>query len=365
MRIAIIADPLDNQRAGVHVYVRELVSALARMETKHEYIIIREKKDPELALKQIEVPNVHLPIGYASMRLFVIIPRILRRLKVDAVFEPAHFGPFNLPADILRVTMIHDLTPILFPNYHRWHSQLLQRKFLPSILRRADAVLSNSLSTTRDLARVYPVTAAKTITIPLGYDERIQRDTEKEFITEYKLDHPYFLFVGTIEPRKNLSGLLRAYQSFREQYSERVQLVIVGQKGWKSEGFFQELEQHPNRTDVILTGFVPLELLGQAYTHALALVYPSFYEGFGFPIVEALACGTNVICPDNSSLPEVGGNLAYYYPAEREDLLADHLRTVALQGPEVVDRAEHGPKWAAQFSWRKYAERFDDLFGSL
>ena len=153
-------------------------------------------------------------------------------------------------------------------------------------------------------------------------------------------------------------GLLRAYQSFRAQHHERVQLVIIGQKGWKSEHFFQGLGLHPFHQDITLTGFVPLELRGQAYTYTLALVYPRFHEGFGFPIVEALACGANVICPNNSSLPEVGGQSAYYYPVERED----HLLTVARRGPDVVTRAKQGHGWAINFSWQKYAKTFDGLF---
>ena len=362
MRVAILADPLDNQKGGVHVYLRELVHALDKLNSEHEYILIREKADPKLSLQQIEVPNIHLPIGYGSLRLFVLIPKLLKRLRVDAVFEPAHFGPFNLPANVQRVTMIHDLTPILMPDFHRWHSQMLQRLFLKRILRQTHLVLSNSQNTSRDLARVYPFTADKTTTILLGRDEGIQEDGGKEFLQQQQLATPYFLYVGTIEPRKNLVMLLQAFATFRDQYAERIQLVIVGQMGWKSATFQTELNHHPYREDVVLTGYVKHELLGQAYTHALALIYPSLYEGFGFPILEALSCGTNVICPNNSSLPEVGGTLAYYYPTHDAEALATTMALVADKGKEVTERAAAGPAWAAGFSWKEYAKRFDALF---
>lgn len=362
MRMAILADPLDNQKGGVHVYLRELVNALDKQNSANEYILIREKADPKLSLRQIEVPNVHLPIGYGSLRLFFLIPRLLQRLKVDAVFEPAHFGPFNLPANIQRVTMIHDLTPILMPDFHRWHSQVLQNLFLKRILRKTHLVVSNSENTSRDLARVYPFTADKTKTILLGRDEGIREDIRKEFLRQQELAHPYFLYVGTIEPRKNLVLLLQAFAAFRDQHAERIQLVLVGQMGWKSANFQTELDKHPYRDDIVLTGYVKHELLGQAYTHALALIYPSLYEGFGFPILEALSCGTNVICPNNSSLPEVGGTLAYYYPTHDAEALAKTMALVANKGEEVTERAAAGPAWAAGFSWTEYAKRFDALF---
>ncbi|MGB3547350.1 MAG: hypothetical protein WBA17_10265, partial [Saprospiraceae bacterium] len=147
MKIAIIADPLDNQRAGIHVYTRELVYALLKYDRKNEYILIRERVDPELDVRQIALPNVRLPIGYASLRLFFIVPHTLRRLGVDAVLEPAHFGPFNLPRRVRRITVIHDLTPLLLSSFHRYHSQLLQKIFLKRILRRASLILSNSRNT--------------------------------------------------------------------------------------------------------------------------------------------------------------------------------------------------------------------------
>lgn len=365
MRIAIIADPLDNQRAGVHVYVRELINELARNPGPHEFILIREKVDPKLDLQQIAVPNIHLPIGYASLRLFFLIPRLIRRLEVDAVFEPAHFGPFNLPKEVMRITMIHDLTPILFPQFHRWHSQLLQRLFLKGILRRANLILSNSRNTERDLHRVYPFTRNKVKTILLGRNESFRADNGSGFRAHFSISSPYFVYVGTVEPRKNLTLLLEAYTLFRKRARARVQCVLVGQAGWKHEDFDQALKAHPYREDIIVTGYVSKEYLLQAYTQSIALIYPSVYEGFGFPILEAFSCGTNVICPDNSSLPEVGGELAYYYSTYNVEGLAEKMVEVYDGGEAVRERAARGPHYAASFSWKAYAERFNKCITEL
>ncbi|MEM6396001.1 MAG: glycosyltransferase family 1 protein [Bacteroidota bacterium] len=388
MKVLIIADPLDNQRAGIHVYLRGLVDQLARQETEHEYILVRERVDPDLPLRQVALPNTRLPIGYASFRLFVLIPRLARKLKVDAVFEPAHFGPFNLPGSIKRITMIHDLTPILFGEFHRWHSQFLQKTFLKGILKRTHLVLTNSHNTQRDVERVYPFIAGKTAMIHLGLSEQFKPVETKVFQKRLGLERPYFLFVGTIEPRKNLGLLLDAYDQFREAHTSPVDLVIVGQKGWKSEAFYEQLAQHPYRADIHLPGFLHFEQLLEAYSHSLALIYPSIYEGFGFPVLEALACGTNVICSDNSSLPEVGGELAYYIADSRQQGSESSRRTgivrrrpssarpptddtrpprsltnlmleIAQQTPEVLRRRAAGSAWATRFSWEKYVEVFE------
>ncbi len=358
MKIAIIADPLDNQRAGIHVYTRELVRALLKYDRVNEYVLIRERIDPELDVRQIALPNVRLPIGYASLRLFFIVPYTLRRLGVDAVLEPAHFGPFNLPRHVRRITVIHDLTPLLLSSFHRYHSQLLQKIFLRRILQRASLILSNSRNTTADLERVFPFTATRIATIPLGKGVQFKPSPSREFLDEYDIDAPYWLSVGTIEPRKNLEFLLGVYATFRAMHPARVQLVIVGQRGWKSESFYAALEVHPNRADILLTGFIEKHHLPQAYTHALALIYPSIYEGFGLPIVEALACGTSVICPANSSLTEVGGELAYYFETNDQAGLLQQMQTVAGGGQKVSTRRAAGPAWAAHFSWQSYVERF-------
>lgn len=365
MKIAIIADPLDNQRAGVHVYVRELVKAIIANPGPHEYILIREKVDPALNIQQVAIPNTRLPIGFASLRLFFLVPLKLRQLGVDVVYEPAHFGPFNLPKRIKRVTMIHDLTPILFPHFHNFHSQLLQKLFLPRILRRTDLIISNSYNTSNDLAKVYPFVANKVAMIHLGVSSRFFPDNRTGFLEAYNIDKPYFLYVGTIEPRKNLLQLLAAYRAFRASSEQQVALVLVGQIGWKNEAFDAALEAHPFRQDIILTGYIDKELLPQAYYHALSLIYPSVYEGFGFPIAEAMACGGAVICPNNSSLPEVGGALARYYPTKDTAALTKLMLEVANSGNPTPSQREAYANWAANFSWATYAEQFNALMAKF
>jgi len=360
MKIAILADPLDNQSAGVHTYTRQLVQALAEFDSENEYILIREKKDPKLPFEQIAIPNIHLPIGFASFRLFFIIPLILRFKKIDAVLEPAHFGPFNLPKNIKRITMIHDLTPLIFPQHHRYHSQLLQRIFLKRILRKADLILSNSQNTSNDLIKVFPFTEPKINTILLGRDPDFQPTSSRTYLESKKIDAPYFIYTGTIEPRKNLIVLLDAYRLFRAHTKAKINLLIVGKKGWKTEAFYEHLESHPYREDIILTGYVEKHELIELYAHALALVYPSLYEGFGLPILEALSCGTQVICSDNSSLPEVGGDVTLYFDAEDETKLYLHMVEVFKGFEEGLDLTESFLKQADKFSWEGYVMGFKE-----
>ena len=358
MKIAILADPLDNQSAGVHTYTRELVYALSKLESReHEFLIVREKVDPDLPLEQLAVKNIHLPIGYASLRLFFIIPYLLRSHNVDAVLEPAHFGPFNLSKSVKRITMIHDLTPILFPEHHRYHSQLLQKIFLKGILKRSNIVLSNSENTSKDIRRVYPFTKNKVKTILLGRDTSFERASSRTYHNEHNVNQPYFLCTGTIEPRKNLNLLLDAYQKFRDQSDGKTLLIFAGKLGWKTESFVSKLDNHPYKNDIILTGFISKTALIELYSHALALIYPSIYEGFGLPVLEAISCGTRVICSGNSSMPEVAGELGYYF--EPTDMLAltQHMHTIAknvITDEERKDLIQQSQK----FSWDVSAQEF-------
>lgn len=355
MKIAILADPLDNQGAGVHVFTKELINALVQIGKADQLILFREKVDPNLPVQQIAVPNIHLPIGFASLRLFILIPWLLRKYKVDVVFEPAHFGPFNLPNAIKRMTMIHDLTPLLFPHYHRWHSQLLQRLFLPSILRNTHWVVTNSKHTQSDVERTFPFTRDKISHLYLGKNDIYKPTLDPQRIQDMGIDDPYFLYVGTIEPRKNVVVLLAAFTTLCQQNNDNAtHLVIAGQLGWKSEAFQHALAQHPFRHRIHVLGYVALEDLPILYTHAIALVYPSEYEGFGLPIVEAMACGTPVITARNSSLKEIGEGAATFFATADATDLALKMQDTKLRPIGKDALMQH----AAQFSWSACAHSF-------
>ncbi len=358
MRIAILADPIDNQNAGIHVYTREMVNALIRTNPGHELILIREKKDPGLIkAEQISVWNTRLPIGFASLRLFLIVPLILYFKKADVVVEPAHFGPFNLPGKIKRVTIIHDLTPIMFPGLHRWHSQILQKIFLRRILNKADVIISNSDNTTKDLCKVYPKNCSKVQRIYPGKSENYIYSNKSGVLEKYKITKPYFLFVGTIEPRKNLTVLLEAFRLYKEKNQNDHILVIAGGKGWKSESFFSALQAHPNKNQICVTGFIENDHLPTLYSQAISFIYPSLYEGFGLPIIEAMSCGTPVIASDNSSLKESGGNLTKYFNAKDPASLSKLMADAIIDGNERKKISINVQEYAQRFNWDEFAKQ--------
>jgi len=151
---------------------------------------------------------------------------------------------------------------------------------------------------------------------------------------------------------------LRAFALFKEQVSEQIKLVIVGQKGWKSKAFFQELDKHPNKSDIILTGYVSKTELMSLYAHSLSFIYPSIYEGFGLPILEAMSCGTPVITANNSSLPEVGGDAAIYFETKKAEDLNSKMIEITQNETLREEMISKGYTQAEKFSWEKYAHEF-------
>ncbi len=365
MRIAFLADPLDRQYGGIHVYTKELIKALSILDKKNEYIVIRsESKNEFEGIEEIVIPYSSFP-GYRFWRIFFQIPRLLAKKDVDIVVEPAHFGPFNLPKNIKRVTVIHDMTVFLFPEYHVWSSQYLQRMFLPRILKKADQIITNSKNTTEDLMKFFPYVKNKTTSILLGKDLSFKPQINNDILLSHKIKQPYILFVGTLEPRKNVSTLIKAFDKFKDQTGLNHLLILIGKEGWKSDSIFDSIDQSPYKKEIIWLGYVPKEELPIFYSMAEVFVYPSIYEGFGLPILEAMACGTPVITSQESSIPEVGGSSVSYINPNSIEQLTSQIIVLCSDSQKRKKYIQMGIKQAANFSWEKTAKETINLFETM
>ena len=366
LKIAIIADALDYQYAGIYYYTKEILQALARIDTHNQYLFVRSLQEGNIAdnVREIIIPTGKFP-GAAPYRLFVSIPQRLKKEKVDIVVEPRHFGPFNLPKNIKRITFIHDLTPIHHPEWHQFFSRTLQKIFLPSILKSADHILTNSEFTKQDILQYFPNISSKITATHLGKESFFRPNPNFKSLESLGILFPYFLHVGTIEPRKNLSTLLKAFEAYKREANNNTQLILVGKKGWKNEQFFEALKQSPFNESVRLIGYVKREELVTLYSSAIAFIFPSLFEGFGLPILEAMSCGCPVICSNTGSLPEIGESACLYFDPTSSEEIAHHLKSIANNTSLRKEMAAASLKQASKFSWDETAKKSLEVFQSL
>jgi glycosyltransferase involved in cell wall biosynthesis len=262
-------------------------------------------------------------------------------------------------ARIPTVLTVHDLIFERYPQYHKFFNYTYLRATMPLYCRRATTIIAISEATKADLIHFYSIDSAKINVIPEAAAPRfVPQDTElvEAVRRRHGLPPRYVLAVGTIEPRKNLARLVDACGPLLDE-GLLDGLVLVGSKGWLYEGFFQHLEASPYRNKVILPGFVADEDLPAVYGGALVTAQPSLCEGFGLPVLEAMACGSPVCASGTSSLPEVGGDAARYFDPEDTEEMTAVLRALLVDADLRHTLSQRGLERAALFSWRRTAEQ--------
>lgn len=344
MHITILADAIDNQNAGVHYYLKNLTENLLRIDNKNKYSFIHCQENQFFDNKESYIiPQIKGP-GTETVRRFHKIPKLIKKLNPDAVWQPCHIGPFNIPKEIKRIVTIHDLTPILFPQFHTPRGKIIHRLLLGKTLKNADLILTPSETTKRDIISHYQPFAPIAVT-PLGVDKP-SRTFETSGHPEVK---PYFLYLGTIEPRKNLELLIDAFLELDLQQK----LILAGAKGWKNSRILKKAK-HPKIT--LLTN-VSEEEKAALYTHADAFVYPSIYEGFGLPPLEAMSYGIPVICSTGGSLKELYSKNALMFDPKDKEALKSHLQNFK-SAPKSKD-------FAKNFTWENTAEKTLKSFNQI
>lgn len=258
------------------------------------------------------------------------------------------------------VFTLHDVAYLLFPKYHLFQNRIYLSVMMPRFLARADAVICVSENTRRDALRFYRLNPDKVHVIPEGVEPHFRPDLPIErraaVRAKYRLPERFILYVGTIEPRKNLATLLDAYAALRAQ-SPEIGLVVAGGKGWLYESFFERLHLLGLENVVTLTGYVPEADLPALINCAEVFAYPSVFEGFGLPPLEAMACGVPVICSNASSLPEVVGEGGVLLPPTETSAWKEALERLLADATLRADLRARGLIRARKFTWANAARQ--------
>lgn len=362
MRICINASPAVHHIAGLGRYTQELMAALMAVDPDNEYVAFYNRPteaqvDPPLD----RLPHLTTNLPTKPWRLSALLAH-LTRFPQDRLFPGVdlfHATDHLLPplSRVKSVFTVHDLIFRFHPETHKALNRWFLSFMMPRFLQAADAVIAVSECTKRDIVRLYGLDEGKIRVIYEGVNPSfrpVQPEVIKRVRQKHGIQQGYILCVSTIEPRKNLGSLLEAYRALKDQGTEN-KLVIVGKKGWLYEGFFRRLRELGLEDEVIFPGFVPDEELPAVYSAADLFVFPSLYEGFGLPVLEAMACGAPVITSNTSSLPEVAGEAALLvHPTSIEELAGAMRRVLEKEELREELRAK-GPKQAARFSWESAA----------
>jgi glycosyltransferase involved in cell wall biosynthesis len=336
------------RRTGTEHYARRLIEALLAQDG-HRYTLYFRDAPPAGAFTGAEQRVIPFPRLWTHLRLSY---ELLTRPRPDVLFVPAHVLPLAHP--LPSVVTVHDLGYRHFPEAHPARQRLYLDWSTRFSARAATRVLADSHATQRDLERFYGVPAEKVSVVYPGLDEGLQRVDSAAVRARYGLPPDYLLHVGTLQPRKNLARLIEAAGRLRGQWPG-LQLVLAGQAGWQAGPLLAQARAHADF--VRLLDYVPETDLAALLSGARVFVFPSLYEGFGFPVLEAMACGTPVVCANTSSLPELAGEAALLVDPLDTEALAAAISRVLAEPALAQNLVVRGHEQSQKFSWADAARQ--------
>jgi glycosyltransferase involved in cell wall biosynthesis len=362
MRIGFDVSSLSVPKSGVGTYTSNLMEKLSSRPTDEIVPLapsaVRPDTEPSTRRRSFRLNK--------TLWMQLALPWQMARLRLDVCHFTNSVAPVWTPCP--SAITIHDMTLWLYPEYHYRARLLAMRPIIPLAARRAHAIIAVSHSTKRDIVRILGVPESKVHVVHEAPSDAFRLLPEPEadaLLRRHQIPRPFLLFVGTIEPRKNLVRLLQAFERLRSTRCIPHRLVLVGQRGWKDEEVFATVERLGLAPEVRFVGYVSQAELVGLYNRADALVFPSNYEGFGLPVLEAMACGTPVITARNSSLEEVAGDAAEFVDASSVESIAEGLRRVLLSGGRRAELRARGLVRASSFTWADAAAKTRLLYDRM
>jgi len=373
MKICIDVSAAVHRRAGLGRYTHELVRALVA-QGEHEYVAFYHQRGQARLDPPIDsLPQLTTRLSVKPWRLTAMLAHFSNAPQ-DRLFRDVdvfHATEHLLPRlhRIRSVFTLHDLIFRFDPGSHLPLNRIYLNTMMPRFLRAADAIIAVSECSQRDAMRLYGTPAEKFRVIPEGVDARFKPLADSVRLNQvrdkYRLPERFVLFVGTIEPRKNLTTLFEAMAARRERGLEPWPLVIAGKQGWLYEPILQRIADLGLQDAVHLTGFFPDDDLPALYSAATLLAMPSRYEGFGLPVLEAMACGVPVVSSSTSSLPEVAGDAALLVPPDDVSGWADAITRVWNDASLRGQLRERGRAQAARFTWENAAQQTSEVYRQI
>jgi glycosyltransferase involved in cell wall biosynthesis len=363
MKILLDARTVGKRFSGVGNYVLELVRALGRLdEDLHVHLCVRgPSRLRDLSLdarfRLLEAPFSHENHPLGDLWEDLVLPRRARSLGVDVLHGPAFLIPTRA-TDAARVVTIHDLVAFTHPKTIPRKYALYMRWLIRRAVGATDRIITVSESVREDVIRRLKADPERVDCIRLGVSERFTPPDEEEVARvrrAHALHAPYLLFVGNLEPRKNLPGLVEAFRRVVARHDGPLDLAVAGQVAWKSDALLPAMRARDVSERVRALGYVPPEDLPALYAGAEVFVFPTFWEGFGLPVLEAMACGAPVVASRVASIPEVAGDAAVLVDPESPDSISEAILRV-LTSPELRDGLRRqGRERAIAFTWEQTA----------
>ncbi len=374
MKIAIDIREAGGEKAGKGWYTFHLVQNLLKIDATNDYILYARDGIP--GFSQFKNAQIKLFSG-KSFFWHYRVARDIKKQKADIFFAPSSYIiPGILPSTIKTILTIHDLIAFLYPNTHNKKATIIEKLLLRRALRRAAHVCTVSENTRADLLERFHYDSQKITTVYCGAGEEflpIPKENLKDFIVQTNLPAKFFLAVGTLEPRKNYLNLIKAFKKVSDLNPD-YHLIIVGKNGWGRslrsalhlsygyEKIHANIKENYLTKKIHLLGYLSNKSLVNLYSLATALVFPSLYEGFGLPPLEALQCGCPIIASNTSSIPEVVGAAALFINPESPDQITGAMLKIIKEPQLATQLRAKGLIQAKKFSWKNSAKQLLEIF---
>ncbi len=362
MKIGIdIRSTLKKQKTGIGYYTLNLINNLARADSKASYFLYSRIRPFDMKRRLLPLPGRNFSHRVDRLNFRPEISMGDMDVFHTSSYDIKHFKKTKL------VTTMHDIIPLVFPEGYPEEVLEKLKKDIKRVFDESSLIIASSLNTKKDLEDQFSFDSEKIKVIYPGRDESLSPvddkvEIERHLKGKYGIDKKFILFVGTVEKRKNVKALIQAFFELKNEKKIPHHLVIIGMKGWGGEAAFDLVNQSGLKEEVRLIGYIPRKDLALFYNTADLFVYPSLYEGFGFPILEAFSCGVPVITSATTSCGEVAGDAAVTINPADTNALKSAINRVLLDEGLKKEMRERGFKRARLFSWKETAEQFQKIF---